>query len=61
VAFDVVMVAEGLQNFWGLVFLFGGCFLVMEKLSGCLRIVGADGKLSESAVVVWRIDGLVLD
>ena len=46
VAFDVVTVAEGLQFPWGMAFLPSG-FLVTEKQPGRLRIVSADGKLSE--------------
>src|SRR5688572_25727710 len=45
VAFDVVTVADGLQNPWGMAFLPGGKMLVTEK-AGRLRIVGTDGKLS---------------
>jgi glucose/arabinose dehydrogenase len=46
VAFDVVTVAEGLQFPWGMTFLPDGRMLVTEK-PGRLRIVTADGKLSE--------------
>lgn len=45
VAFDVVTVAEGLQNPWSLAFLPGGKMLVTER-PGRLRVVSADGKLS---------------
>jgi glucose/arabinose dehydrogenase len=45
VAFDVVTVAEGLQNPWGLAFLPGGKMLVTER-PGRLRVLSADGKLS---------------
>lgn len=45
VAFDVVTVAEGLQNPWGLAFLPGGKMLVTER-PGRLRVLTADGKLS---------------
>jgi glucose/arabinose dehydrogenase len=48
VAFDVVTVAEGLVNPWGLAFLPDGRMLVTEK-PGRLRVVTADGKLSEPA------------
>jgi glucose/arabinose dehydrogenase len=46
VAFDVVTVAEGLQNPWSVAFLPGGKMLVTER-PGRLRVVGADGKMSE--------------
>ena len=46
VAFDVVQVAEGLQNPWSLAFLPGGKMLVTER-PGRLRVVSADGVLSE--------------
>jgi aldose sugar dehydrogenase len=46
VAFDVVTVAEGLQNPWGVAFLPNGKMLVTER-PGRLRVVGADGTLSE--------------
>jgi glucose/arabinose dehydrogenase len=46
VAFEVVTVAEGLENPWGLTFLPGGRMLVTER-PGRLRIVTPDGKLSE--------------
>ena len=45
VAFDVVTVAEGLQNPWGVAFLPGGKMLVTER-PGRLRVLSADGKLS---------------
>jgi aldose sugar dehydrogenase len=46
VAFEVVTVAQGLQNAWGLAFLPNGKMLVTER-SGRLRVVGTDGTLSE--------------
>ena len=46
VAFDVVTVAEGFQNPWSVAFLPGGKMLVTER-PGRLRVVTADGKLSE--------------
>jgi glucose/arabinose dehydrogenase len=46
VAFDVVKIAEGLQNPWSLAFLPGGKMLVTER-PGRLRVVTPDGKLSE--------------
>jgi glucose/arabinose dehydrogenase len=55
VQFDVVTVAEGLQNPWGLTFLPGGKLLVTEK-PGRLRIVGTDGKLSEPVAGLPAVD-----
>jgi glucose/arabinose dehydrogenase len=68
VAFEVVTVAEGLQNPWGLVFLPDGKMLVSEK-PGRLRVVTADGKLSEPVTGLPMVDargqggllGLALD
>jgi glucose/arabinose dehydrogenase len=64
VAFDVVTVAEGLQNPWGLAFLPGGRLLVTER-PGRLRIVAANGTLSEPVAglpeVVARGQGGLLD
>jgi glucose/arabinose dehydrogenase len=57
VAFDVVTVAEGLQNPWGMAFLPGGRILVTEKLVGRMRIVGADGRLSEPVAGLPAVDG----
>jgi glucose/arabinose dehydrogenase len=45
VAFDVVTVAAGLQNPWGMAFLPDQRILVTER-AGRLRIVGLDGTLS---------------
>jgi glucose/arabinose dehydrogenase len=45
VAFDVVTVAAGLQNPWGMAFLPDKRILVTER-AGRLRIVGLDGTLS---------------
>jgi aldose sugar dehydrogenase len=56
VAFDVVTVAEGLQNPWGLAFLPDGKMLVSEK-PGRLRVVTADGKLSEPVTGLPMVDG----
>src|SRR6476661_1062799 len=56
VAFDVVTIAEGLQFPWGMAFLPGGGFLVTEKQPGQLRIVGADGKLSEPVAGLPPVD-----
>jgi aldose sugar dehydrogenase len=55
VAFDVVTVAEELQNPWGMAFLPGGKILVTEK-PGRLRIVGSDGKLSEPVAGLPAVD-----
>ena len=55
VAFDVVTVAEGLVNPWGLAFLPDGRILVTEK-PGRLRIVGKDGKLSEPVAGLPNVD-----
>ena len=55
VAFDVVTVAEGLVNPWGLTFLPDGRMLVTEK-PGRLRIVTTDGKLSEPVAGLPMVD-----
>ena len=55
VAFDVVTVAEGLVNPWGMTFLPDGRMLVTEK-PGRLRIVTADGKLSEPVAGLPMVD-----
>src|SRR5918998_6813661 len=46
VSFDVVTVIEGLVNPWSVAFLPNGKMLITER-PGRLRIVTADGKLSE--------------
>jgi glucose/arabinose dehydrogenase len=53
VAFDVVTVAEGLANPWGLTFLPDGRMLVTEK-PGRLRIISADGKQMSNRWPVCR-------
>ncbi len=64
VAFDVVTVAEGLQNPWSLAFLPGGKMLVTER-PGRLRVVSADGTLSAAVAgmpaVFSRGQGGLLD
>jgi glucose/arabinose dehydrogenase len=55
VAFDVVTVAEGLQNPWGLAFLPNGNMLVTER-PGRLRVVRADGTLSEPVAGLPPVD-----
>ena len=57
VAFDVVPVIDGaLQNPWGMAFLPDGRMLVTEK-PGRLRIVTADGQLSEPVAGLPMVDG----
>src|SRR5829696_7559865 len=55
VAFDVVTVAEGLQNPWSVAFLPNGKMLITER-PGRLRVLGTDGKLSEPLAGVPPVD-----
>jgi glucose/arabinose dehydrogenase len=55
VVFDVVTVAEGLQNPWGMAFLPGGKMLVTER-PGRLRVLSADGKLSSPVTGLPPVD-----
>lgn len=55
VAFDVVTVADGLQNPWGLEFLPDGRMLVTER-PGRMRIVSAGGALSEPIAGLPSVD-----
>ncbi len=55
VTFDVVTVAQGLVNPWGLTFLPGGKMLVTEK-PGRLRVVAPDGTLSEPVAGLPAVD-----
>jgi glucose/arabinose dehydrogenase len=55
VAFDVVTLVEGLEAPWGMAFLPDGRMLVTEK-PGRLRIVTADGTLSEPVAGLPAVD-----
>jgi glucose/arabinose dehydrogenase len=55
VAYQVVTVAQGLENPWGMTFLPNNRFLVTEK-PGRLRIVSADGTLSAPVAGVPAVD-----
>jgi glucose/arabinose dehydrogenase len=56
VAFDVVTVAEGLEDPWGMTWLPDGRMLVTEK-PGRLRVVAADGALSAPVSGLPPVDG----
>ncbi len=55
VAFDVVTVAEKLENPWALTFLPDGKMLVTER-PGRLRVVASDGKLSDPVAGLPAVD-----
>ena len=55
VAFDIVTVAEGLENPWALAFLPNGKMLITER-PGRLRVRSADGKLSEPVAGMPAVD-----
>ena len=55
VAFDVVTVAEGLQNPWGMTWLPSGKMLVTER-PGRLRVLSGDGKLSAPVAGLPPVD-----
>src|SRR5688500_12043376 len=54
-AFDVITGAEGVQHPWGLACLPNGKMLVTER-PGRLRVVTADGKLSEPVARLPAVD-----
>jgi glucose/arabinose dehydrogenase len=55
VAYDVVTVAQGLQNPWGMTFLPDGRMLVTEK-PGRLRVVASNGSLSAPVAGLPAVD-----
>jgi glucose/arabinose dehydrogenase len=56
VAFDVVTIAKGLRFPWGMDFLPDGRMLVTEKQPGRLRVVQADGTMSEPVEGLPAVD-----
>ena len=56
VAFDVVTIAKGLRFPWGMDFLPNGRMLVTEKQPGRLRVVQADGTMSEPVEGLPAVD-----
>jgi glucose/arabinose dehydrogenase len=56
VAFDVVTVAKGLSFPWGMDFLPDGRMLVTEKNPGRLRVVQANGTMSEPVEGLPKVD-----
>jgi glucose/arabinose dehydrogenase len=55
VTYEVTTVLDGLQNPWALAFLPNGKMLLTER-AGKLRIVTADGKMSEPATGLPKLD-----
>ena len=55
VPYDIVTVVEGLENPWGLAFLPDGRMLLTER-AGRLRVVTADGKMSEPVTGLPKLD-----
>jgi aldose sugar dehydrogenase len=56
VAFEVVTIAKGLRFPWGMDFLPDGRMLVTEKQPGRLRVVQADGTMSEPVEGLPAVD-----